>query len=81
MAGDVDLQPGNLRRPYLAIYRNAGIDGIDNDGLNGPDDIGEQEALPPVAGPLQAISVTVRIEDESTEQIQQMTLVHDLQSR
>jgi type II secretory pathway pseudopilin PulG len=81
MTGDVDLQPGNLLRPYLAIYRNAGIDGIDNDGLNGPDDIGEQEALAPVAGPLAALSVTVRIEDESTEQIQQMTLVHDLQSR
>ena len=55
---------------------DAGADGLDNDGLHGADDVAERETLPPFLNPAEAIKITVRIENPSTRQMRQASVVH-----
>lgn len=54
-----------------------GTDGIDNDGQNGVDDPGEQEAPPPYPYPLRAIQVKIRVCEPDSRQVREVTLVHE----
>ena len=53
-----------------------GADGIDGDGIFGADDLGERETLPPFPTAAEAIKVTVRLENPSTRQIRQSSVIH-----
>ena len=54
-----------------------GTDGLDNDGLNGPDDALERETSPPYPVPLRGIQIKIRIDDPDSRQVREMTVVHD----
>ena len=61
--------PSAYRTPDL------GANGIDDGGLAGADDDLERETESPFAEPLSAIRVSVRLENNETQQIQQMSSV------
>jgi hypothetical protein len=48
-----------------------GFDGLDNDGINGVDDIDERETTPPYLSPLRGVKVIIRTIDPSSRQIRQ----------
>jgi len=52
-----------------------GTDGIDNDRINGPDDFGERETLPPYLEPIRAIKVSIRLVEKQTGQVRQSSVV------
>jgi hypothetical protein len=52
-------------------------DGLDNDGVNGVDDTGERETVPPYPQPLRGLRVRIRIYEPSTRQIRQATVETD----
>ena len=52
-----------------------GSDGLDSDGRFGVDDSGERETLPPFDIHPEAIRITVRLENPSTRQIRQSSVV------
>lgn len=52
-----------------------GFDGIDNDGLNGVDDVDERETTPPYLSPLRGVKVVIRTIDASSRQIRQEHVV------
>jgi hypothetical protein len=54
-----------------------GTNGLDDDGINGVDDIGEYETLPPYSAPLRALRVTIRVYEPSSQQVRQVTVVQD----
>ena len=53
-----------------------GADGLDGDGRFGADDLGEHETTPPFTTKADAIKVTIRIENPSTRQVRQTSVVH-----
>ena len=63
----------------FAGYANAdiGANGLDDGGLLGIDDSREQETSAPFIRPLPAIKVTVRIENPTTRQLEQMSAMQD----
>jgi len=54
-----------------------GTDGFDNDGVNGVDDPGECETLPPYSVPLRGIRVRIRVFEPDSRQIREVTVVQD----
>jgi prepilin-type N-terminal cleavage/methylation domain-containing protein len=54
-----------------------GTNGLDDDGINGVDDIGERETMPPYPSPLRGIRVTIRVYEPSSQQVRQVTVVQD----
>jgi len=54
-----------------------GTDGLDNDGINGVDDIGERETHPPFGKPLRGVQVRIRIHEPGTRQMRQATVAGD----
>ncbi len=54
-----------------------GTDGLDNDNLNGVDDIGERETHPPFGKPLRGVQVRIRIHEPGTRQMRQATVAGD----
>ena len=63
----------------IAGYANAdvGANGLDDGGFLGIDDLREQETSAPFIRPLPAIKVTVRIENPTTRQLEQMSAMQD----
>lgn len=59
-----------------SVTVDAGSDGLDNDGIFGPDDLGESETTPPFPLRPEAIRISVRLEDRSTRQVRQASIVH-----
>ncbi|MGI6418491.1 MAG: PulJ/GspJ family protein [Thermoguttaceae bacterium] len=58
-----------------------GSDGIDNDGKDGVDDVGERETQPPYAVPLQGIQVRIRTFEPGSRQVREVTLVQKFRTR
>lgn len=54
-----------------------GTDGVDNDGVNGPDDFGERETQPPYNHPIRGLQVTFRLVEKQTGQVRQSSIVHN----
>jgi hypothetical protein len=54
-----------------------GTDGLDNDGVNGVDDNGERETIPPYPVRLRGLEVKVRVYEPGTRQVQQGTVGSD----
>jgi hypothetical protein len=61
----------------LPLLTDEGIDGIDNDNLNGVDDLGERETQPPYSTTLRGIQVRLRVFDPATRQVRQHTVKAD----
>jgi len=55
-----------------------GANNLDDDGINGVDDIGERETSPPYPVPLRGIKVTLRIWDPDSRQVRQVSVVANL---
>lgn len=51
--------------------------GIDDNGVGGVDDPSERETAPPYARPLRGIQIKIRIFEPSTQEIREMTVVHE----
>jgi hypothetical protein len=54
-----------------------GTDGLDNDGINGVDDAGERETVPPYAYPLRGVQIRIRLYEPGTRQARQATVEND----
>ena len=52
-----------------------GIDGIDNNTANGPDDFTERETIPPYLEPICGLKVTFRMVEKQTGQVRQSSVV------
>ena len=52
-----------------------GIDGIDNNTANGPDDFTERETIPPYMEPICGLKVTFRMVEKQTGQVRQSSVV------
>lgn len=51
-----------------------GMDGLDNNGSGGVDEITERETLAPFPGRMRGLKITVRMEDRPTRQVKQMSV-------
>ena len=58
-----------------------GSDGLDNNGLNGIDDVTEREAPPPYDAELKAIQIKIRVIEPDSRQVREVTVVQDLISQ
>ncbi|MEC9091406.1 MAG: hypothetical protein VX438_01785, partial [Planctomycetota bacterium] len=54
-----------------------GIDRIDNDDANGPDDVNEYETRPPYPYPLRGIRVTLRLVEPTNQVVRQTSVIHN----
>src|SRR5439155_13948921 len=61
----------------LPVTIDEGTDGIDNDGLNGVDDAGERETVPPYPYALRGVQVRIRVYEPQTRQVRQATVESD----
>ena len=61
----------------IDAFVDEAFNGIDNNGVNGVDDMGERETSPPYPIPLRGIQVRLRIIDPDSRQVRQMTAVSD----
>jgi prepilin-type N-terminal cleavage/methylation domain-containing protein len=63
----------------LGISQTAdeGSDGLDNDGINGVDDAGERETVPPYPYPLRGVQIRIRVLEPNTRQVRQATVEGD----
>ncbi|WP_390852322.1 type II secretion system protein J [Aporhodopirellula rubra] len=52
-------------------------DGLDNDGANGADDEDERETLPPFTIRPEAIKISIRLENPTTRQVMQSSVIKD----
>ncbi len=64
-------------RVATANIVDQGTDGIDNDGVNGPDDYNERETQPPYNHPITGLKVTFRLVEKQTGQVRQSSIVHN----
>ena len=55
---------------------DTGADGLDNNGVFGADDASERETSPPFITRPEAIRISIRIENPTTRQIRQASVVH-----
>ena len=63
----LDYERDGVNQDELLDSRfDEGFNGVDDDDLNGVDDIGERETMPPYPYPLRGIEVRLRMEDFST---------------
>ncbi len=68
----------NPTTPPLPIpLIDEGTDGLDNNALDGVDDIGERETSPPYPRPLRGLKVSIRMLEPDTERVQQFSVVQD----
>jgi hypothetical protein len=72
---------GNVRPQWRRASIDAGFDGLDNDGVLGPDDAGERETSPPFPVALRGLRVSVRMEDRGTRQVKQMSVATEFVSQ
>jgi len=63
--------------PQLGIGTDAATNGFDDDGVNGVDDLGERDTMPPYPYPLRGIQVTIRVFEPDSQQVREMTVVQD----
>jgi len=63
--------------PFANNLIDEGTDGVDNDNLNGVDDVNEREAPPPYPVPLRGIQVKIRVFEPSSRQIREVTVVQE----
>lgn len=54
-----------------------GTNGLDDDGINGVDDDGERETSPPYPFPVRGIEVTFRIIEKNTRQVRQTSVIQN----
>ena len=52
-----------------------GINGVDDDSANGPDDVSERETQPPYPFPLRGIQVTIRILEPTNKVVRQTSVI------
>ncbi|MFV2068443.1 MAG: type II secretion system protein J [Pirellulales bacterium] len=60
-----------------AAFVDEAVDGLDNDWVNGVDDLLERETAPPYPVPLRGVQIRLRIVDPDTRQVRQQTVVAD----
>jgi len=53
------------------------VNGLDDDGVNGVDDAGERETMPPYPYPIRGIEIQIRAAEKLTKQVQQTTIRHN----
>ncbi len=58
-----------------------GTDGLDENGVNGPDDLAEMESPAPYPVPLSGVEVRIRMWDVSTGQVRQVSVVGDFTNK
>lgn len=51
-----------------------GVDGVDSDGVNGVDDVGERETSPPYPVPLRGIQIRIRVYEPDSQTVRQVTV-------
>jgi hypothetical protein len=51
--------------------------GLDDDGLNGVDDVNERDTVPPYSQPLRGLQIKIRVYEPSTRQVRQATVATD----
>jgi len=82
--------PANVRHFYDTWTPHYEVDGIDQDGVFGPDqgtdgidqngngvdDTTERETMPPYPHPLRGIQVSIRLIEKGTRQVHQSSIVH-----
>lgn len=68
-----------IQRSFAQV--DSGTDGLDNDLLNGADDVLEKETSPPFALNMPAIQIVLRIEDGGTRMVEQQSIVYDFVSQ
>ena len=78
---DTTATPTTVRHVYDTWWNGyevgaAAFDGIDNDGANGVDDLGERTAVPPYLDPLTGIKIMLRVVDKNAKQVRQTTVIH-----
>ncbi|MFP6573966.1 MAG: hypothetical protein VB912_02355, partial [Pirellulaceae bacterium] len=54
-----------------------GTNGLDDDGINGVDDLNERETSPPYPSPLRGIQIVIRTLDPDSRQVRQITVTSD----
>ncbi|MBM3998164.1 MAG: hypothetical protein FJ297_01250 [Planctomycetes bacterium] len=54
-----------------------GMDGLDNDGIQGVDNPSERETQPPYAAPLRGIRVEIRVIEADARNVKQLGISHD----
>ena len=54
-----------------------GVPGVDLNADGIDDDIGEREAPPPFAAPLRGIKITIRVMEQDSRQVREVTILHE----
>jgi len=62
-------------------FVDEGTNGLDEDGVFGPDDPGERETSPPYEAPLRGLQVTIRTVDVSSRQIREVSVTQNYVER
>jgi prepilin-type N-terminal cleavage/methylation domain-containing protein len=70
-----------LAQPAHPGAIDAGNDGYDNDGQNGPDDIAECDSAPPYPYALRSIRIRIRAYEPDSRQIREVTVIQDFLPR
>jgi type II secretory pathway pseudopilin PulG len=63
--------------PWSTAEHGRATNGIDDDGINGVDDVGERLTAPPYPVPLRGMQVRIRVLEPQTRQVRQATVVQD----
>jgi prepilin-type N-terminal cleavage/methylation domain-containing protein len=71
--GDTYTDANGNTQPLI----DEGTDGIDNNGANGVDDLGERETSPPYPVPLRGVRVRIRLIEDDSRQVRQITVTSD----
>ena len=76
-----EYEHDGINQPSLGAFPSPqldeGTDGFDNNNNLRVDEPEERETSPPYTAPLRGIRVTIRMLDQSTQQMKQMTVNHD----
>ena len=67
-----ELGARDLLRAEVARFPQQAVDGLDNDGANGVDDVGERETTPPYDKPLRGMQVLIRTYERDSRAIRQV---------
>jgi prepilin-type N-terminal cleavage/methylation domain-containing protein len=62
--------------PWQLNTLDQGTNGLDDDNLNGVDDVGERETSPPYDTPLRGVKVILRIYETDARQIRETSVTH-----
>lgn len=74
---DFDVNEPSAADPTFRNKTDQGDDGFDDDNTNGVDDAGERETSPPYLANLSSIQVTLRMVENDSRQVRQISVIHD----